>query len=77
MNKYKLTGGGIIQASTPDEFLKELNEKSIFGFQHNQKLFMTDTAIRCFQTNSVHIRTNNAAEFLEDLIKHRFVEVID
>lgn len=75
MKKYNLTGGGTIEAENSEDFVKQLNELSIFGFRYNIDLFMKDTAIRCNQMNSCEIRTEDCDVFLEDLIEHGFVGV--
>ncbi len=74
MKKYKLLGGGVIKSQNPVDFVNQLNQLSIFGFRDNINLFMSETAKRCYVDNSVIIRSNCCEDFLEDLIKYKFVE---
>lgn len=75
MKKYRLASGGIIFARNPEEFVKQLNELSIFGFRDNINLFMTETSKRCYVDSGAFVRADCCEDFLEDLIKYKFIEV--
>lgn len=76
MKKYQLLGGGVIEAETAEQFVSELNGKSMFGKCNTNKEFMKHTAARCRMQNGKTIRTKNYIVFQADLIKFGFVKII-
>ena len=73
MKRYELLGGGTITASTPEEFVNELNARSFFGSNNDVKLFMKGVAVACKLQTGATIRTKNYIVFLHDLKRKGFV----
>lgn len=71
MNKteYKLRDGGMITASSPEEFVETLKSGSLFDSENNAADYMAQFAQRYRIQTGVDIRSDTATNFLEDLKK--------
>lgn len=71
MNKteYKLKDGGTITASSPEEFVETLKSESLFDSGNSTADYMSQFAKRYKIQSGVDIRSDTAANFLEDLKK--------
>lgn len=72
--KYKLQDGGIITASSPEEFVTKLRESSKFDSDCTDQEYMKNFSKRCeIQTGAI-IRIETASFFVQDLQDTGYLE---
>lgn len=65
--EYRLSDGGVITASSPEEFIRNLRLSSMFGSSCSDQEYMQEFANRYkIQTGAV-IRSDTASNFMDDL----------
>lgn len=77
MKKYKLLGGGVLQAETNRAVVEFLNNTSLFGYEKNIDTFMEKTSAACRWQNGSVIRFEDVDTFVEDLIASGFLTEIE
>jgi hypothetical protein len=75
MKTYLTPDGSRIKAETAREFVQKMHESSRAP-EDSDQAFMDQIAVRCHMQSGVEVRTNNAENFLADLIKMKFVEEV-
>lgn len=71
--KYKLKDGGVINASTPEEFVTNMRESSRFDSNCSVAQYMENFAARFKTQEGSDIRFDTAENFLQDLSEDGFV----
>lgn len=75
MANYKMLGGGIITANTPEEFVQKLRALS-FNPCDTIEEFIETTAKNCLLQTGKFVQAGPADEFLSELIANGFVEML-
>lgn len=76
MANYKMLGGGIITATTPNEFIEKLRALS-FNPCESLEDFIEQTAKACLLQTGKYVAPGPAVEFLNELIEMGFVDKIE
>jgi len=76
MSNYKMLGGGIITANTPEEFVEQLRALS-FNPCDTIEEFIKVTAKACLLQKGVYFTPESATDFLNDLIEFEFVDIVE
>lgn len=71
--EYKLKDGGVINASTPDEFVTELRKSSRFDSECTNEEYMINFAERFAIQSGETLSTESPESFLESLQKTDFI----
>ena len=74
---YLFSGGGFVIAHDASEFVTKMRNSSLFGYCEHDEKFMKQVADRSELYNGANIRTDNANDFLNDLIDNEFVIAIN
>ena len=74
--RYNLKDGGVIDASTPDEFVTNLRESSRFDSECTNEQYMKNFASRFKIQTGVEVETSSPKAFLEALKKTGYVTAI-
>jgi len=77
MRKYYLKDGEVIQAESPRKFVTELRSGSKFDSDCSDEKYMKNFADRYKVYSGVEIHSDNAEDFLSDLIKTGYVEKVE
>ena len=77
MKKYHLKYGEVVQAESPREFVTELRSGSKFDSDCTDEEYMKNFADRYKVYSGIEIHSDNAEEFLNDLIKTGYVEKVE
>lgn len=70
---YTLRDGGIIAATSPQDFISQLHHASWFDAHGTDQEYMQRFARRLQELDGTTIRTDTAAHFLADLLESGFV----
>jgi hypothetical protein len=73
---YFFAGGGLVTASTADEFVTAMRNDSR-ALRDTNLRYMQDVSERCYLYNESYIRTTSTDDFLQDLIDNDFVFVVN
>jgi len=71
--KYELKDGGVIDASTPEEFLTQLRKSSRFDSECSDEQYMKNFAERFKIQTNLELETSSPEAFLEALKKTDFI----
>lgn len=71
--EYKLKDGGVITASSPEEFIRNLRLSSMFGSKCTDAEYMVEFGYRYKIQTGSEIRTDTASNFMDDLKKTGFI----
>lgn len=67
----------ILSAESNKEIIEQMNLNSFFGYKKDLNEFMNEVSKNCFRQNGAKIRCNDADNFIKDLIKNKFIEIIN
>lgn len=78
MNKktYKLQDGGTITATCSSDFVTQFRKGSRFDSECTDTEYMNNFAERYKQYSGKTIRTDTPDNFLEDILKYKYAEII-
>lgn len=74
--KYRLQDGGLITASGPEEFVKNMRLSSRFDSECTDQQYMENFSCRNQCQNGVLVRTDNVEHFVSDLIDTGYIESV-
>lgn len=65
--EYRLQDGGLIAASSPEQFVTNLRLSSKFGADCSDAEYMVSFAARMLVQSGAIVRTDTASNFMDDL----------
>lgn len=74
MKKYYFNNGQIVKAKDAKDLVVQMNALSYFNFSTDLFEYMNITAKQCAMLKECIIRTDSYENFVEDLIKYKFIE---
>lgn len=75
--KYTLKDGGVINASTPEEFVTKLRESSRFDSECSDEQYMKNFVDRFKIQTGLDLETNSPEAFLESLKNTDYITTMD
>jgi hypothetical protein len=75
--KFKLLGGGQIEADSNEQLIKRLNITSLFGYKKDVFQFMKNTADACKTFNGAEIDCSNYDNFVIGLIESGYLTEVE